>query len=498
MTITDSLMKPGGIRVELVNDYPQWLAKAIDYFDHIVVTANRLEPITAYSDANILANAIATGPLTNRPSPRMFEGYLMPYWLGSPNGLGDLLDTPITRTTGTLAQWVTDLCPASLTVGTVNNAGTSTVTNAYQWVTRREALDAVCRSAGAEWRVNPNGTIDAGTPANMFRTTPRVIITRRPEGIGGELVGLDGGLIVAPGDVEQYTTKAIAVVKGEGSTVPTGSATNASPYKDLNNNAVVMERLVNAPTEPSANANTVAAAVLGQFSAPRRKLTVSSRTYAIPRHARPGDTVYLFDELAGLVDPANQVMFRGDLIQPVKMRVISQTYPIESGMGVYVRRSGSPATYIDVTRWVKFEDGTDVRWDVGAISATLLDDTSTAGSVAYLGANLAVAERATDASNPWTAPTLLNSWVDYGGTAATARYRAEGDRTWIEGIVKNGTLGLPIFNLPAARRPAKDQHLATVTNGVFGLLTIVAASGDVVVQSSSNVWASVACSFSTT
>ena len=71
-------------------------------------------------------------------------------------------------------------------------------------------------------------------------------------------------------------------------------------------------------------------------------------------------------------------------------------------MGVYVRHFGSPATYVDLTNWVQWEDA-DVQWEVGAASRQLADDVA-AGSTAYLGANPAVAERATDSANPWTAP----------------------------------------------------------------------------------------------
>jgi sorbitol-specific phosphotransferase system component IIA len=55
----------------------------------------------------------------------------------------------------------------------------------------------------------------------------------------------------------------------------------------------------------------------------------------------------------------------------------------------------------------------------------------------------------------WLTPTLLNSWVNYGGTMQPAQYKRIGDRVYIRGVVKSGT-GSPIFTLPAGYRPPYD------------------------------------------
>lgn len=55
----------------------------------------------------------------------------------------------------------------------------------------------------------------------------------------------------------------------------------------------------------------------------------------------------------------------------------------------------------------------------------------------------------------WIAPTLLNSWVNVGGTAQVAQYRKVGNRVYLRGVVQNGTSS-PIFILPAGYRPAYD------------------------------------------
>lgn len=497
MTVTQRLMKPGSWRLELIDDYPYSAVEGIGQFDHIVITATHLDPIAGYSDANVLANAIYLGPITSRPSPRIMAGADLSHWLGTANGLGDLLVSPVTLSGATLSDWITALCPSSIAVGTVTNAGTSTLSNTYQWITRREAIDAVCRSVGAEWRVNPDGTIDAAATGDLFVSSPEVVVTRKVGGVGsGVLQGVQGSLIVTAQDVEQYTTEVIAVVKGEGTTVPTATATGSTSYVDLFGNPVVMQRFVNSPTDPAANASQIAAATLGQYNAVRQELSLASSTYTVSRIVQPGDWVYVFDQLAGLVDPANQYVYRGELINPQALRVFALTWPIERGMGVYVRHFGSPATYVDLTNWVQWEDA-DVQWEVGAASRQLADDVA-AGSTAYLGANPAVAERATDSANPWTAPgSFLNSWADFGAGTRTTRYRRVGDRVEIEGLVTGGTLNATVFTLPAGYRPPLSMHFASQSNITFGLIYIT-STGDVQFFGSSNAYASLNCSFSVT
>lgn len=56
----------------------------------------------------------------------------------------------------------------------------------------------------------------------------------------------------------------------------------------------------------------------------------------------------------------------------------------------------------------------------------------------------------------WTAPTLLNSWANIGGTEQVAQYRKVGSRVDVRMAVQNGT-GSPIFTLPDGCRPTLVQ-----------------------------------------
>lgn len=449
MTITERLMKPGSFRVQLREDYLFSVAAAVDVFDHIIITPTRLLPIEAFSDANILDQASYVGVITAKPSPRTFGGYGLAWWLGTPDGLGDLLDTAVTGSSQTLTQWITALCPASLTVGTVTNTGGSTSAT-YQWITRREAIDAVCRAHGAEWRVNPDGTLDVGPASTLWPsyTTPTVVITRKEEGQDGAYRGLDGSLIVTGKDVESYTTEVIVVAQGDGTTTPTASATGSTSYVDLLNGAVVLKRLIDSPTDTSTSASTVATLQLGRFNQVARDLAVTSRTYDVTSWAGAGDYVYIYDQLAELSDSSVQITYRGEVITPLKVRVQALTWPVEQGMGVYARRSGATPVYTDLTDYVEWETSTEVMWELSPASGAdaptrAAAKTGQTGRVAYLGDNPKVAERTAQGSGPTGyAPTLTatttNPNLGATGTADGDYHIANGRCWWRATFVFNG------------------------------------------------------------
>jgi hypothetical protein len=86
------------------------------------------------------------------------------------------------------------------------------------------------------------------------------------------------------------------------------------------------------------------------------------------------------------------------------------------------------------------------------------------------------------------------SWVDYGSTYAGARYRKINNVVYIEGLVKNGTIGQSIFTLPVGYRPYGRIMFATVSNNLFGRLDIL-SDGTVMPQVGNSSYFSISCSF---
>lgn len=94
----------------------------------------------------------------------------------------------------------------------------------------------------------------------------------------------------------------------------------------------------------------------------------------------------------------------------------------------------------------------------------------------------------------WNIPTYTNSWTSYGAGFAPARYMKVGNIVFVSGLVRSGTIGLPVFTLPVGYRPAYSVSTASQANNVFSLLEIL-SNGQVTPQTGSNAYFSLDISF---
>ena len=396
--ITEHLMRPGSGSVRFTGHLPAGTARQIrDLVTgagcHVVITAAPV-PDGDVSDEFVLASAIYTGRVIGRPSRRELRV----------TGLSTWLDTypaaAITRTGGTPTQWLGDLLTNGITTGTVS--GGSNVTRSFPAYaqTNREALDAVASLGGWEYDVRPDFTVDAGT--SVFTSPPRVVITDDDTGPADPVyVGLRGGLLDHGIDVAKVATHAYAVGADTKAGRVVGSATQTVDLKTPAGGTPTIATVVNAPSETSSgNADDAADTFLITSASVTRTVKVSTATGAagstwrqvgsgkspqraanstaslalgatgvstdpsvsltgqyVRRVVRPGDEVYLWDIEGGFVDLDNAIDYRGETIHPDLVRVVSMTWPIEQGLGVYVRSNAATPTYIDVTSWVQFEAG---------------------------------------------------------------------------------------------------------------------------------------------
>jgi ribose 5-phosphate isomerase RpiB len=126
---------------------------------------------------------------------------------------------------------------------------------------------------------------------------------------------------------------------------------------------------------------------------------------------------------------------------------------------------------------------------IHAVSA----DNATNASAAAPGSALATQIAAITTLPSWTAPILLNSWVNYGGSNAAAGYYKDSlNRAQLRGFIKSGTVGAIIFNLSAGYRPSVNMNFGALSsNGSLILAYIeVYTSGDVVLVSGGNTYLS--------
>ena len=92
----------------------------------------------------------------------------------------------------------------------------------------------------------------------------------------------------------------------------------------------------------------------------------------------------------------------------------------------------------------------------------------------------------------WTAPTLVNSWVNYD----TATWNSAGYMkdtmgfVHLKGLIKDGGIGLRAYTLPAGYRPAKREVQATTsyTTEIVHSRVFVYSTGEVIPQQGGNTY----------
>ncbi len=173
----------------------------------------------------------------------------------------------------------------------------------------------------------------------------------------------------------------------------------------------------------------------------------------------------------------------GDLVARVNELPVDAS-DAETQTGTDAAKYVTPAGLSSRTATTSRTGLVEMATDAETITGT---DPSLAVSPAALAAR--IADDLDDSG--WTAPTLLNSWANFGAPYQTARYRRFGGVVYIQGEVKTGANGTVIFTLPTGFRPPNDLQVATVlSGGAIGRVDIQ-ADGDVVALTSSTTATSI-------
>ena len=98
-----------------------------------------------------------------------------------------------------------------------------------------------------------------------------------------------------------------------------------------------------------------------------------------------------------------------------------------------------------------------------------------------------------DKSPPWIAPTLQNSWVNFGGGYRPAGYKLEGKTVTLRGLIKDGTTtsATTLLTLPAGYRPSIAE-LFNARTSVGSIAVEVHANGVVYFAGAASSWLSLA------
>lgn len=165
-----------------------------------------------------------------------------------------------------------------------------------------------------------------------------------------------------------------------------------------------------------------------------------------------------------------------------------------------VTTTGTGGTVIvpDATRTRTFINNSSGVVTVRTVNGTGATTTVQPGASAVINASGANAQTVADATdittNPtFTAPSLINSWANYGSGFRVTGYAKHHGRVLIRGMISGGANGSVAFNLPAGFRPSeKELHDAVThdgTNYIVGRVDID-TNGDVIIVNRGTNWIS--------
>ena len=364
-------MSPGSYNVKMSLEAKE-LWSAITEFGHIVITPQWVDH-RLFTTADMLAQARFAGPVTKkyfRSDGLEIEGQGMVRWLGDSESIGDIIETKVTFTSSTLEAAIDALLPPAITKGTITEPAGTFYTGEHQWESPLEAIRTVVASMESEYRINPDGTLDAGPSPDVYNINAPTIIIQRGNLTGSDILytGVEVDSLTSILDATQYVTRAIVTTTDSDNVTTLVGGQDRSPattYYDMHGNLVRLTLVLQAsgsPVEVSTYLNTQ----MNEHTLVSNMEISTEFTEIQNGDLRIGDAFWCFDPPA-FEDTANEVHFRGQVINPIKLRLIAATTPIVSTMGVYYRpATAAPVAldWTDLTPFVQFEDGSGNRLGV--------------------------------------------------------------------------------------------------------------------------------------
>ena len=406
-------MGAGNFGVTFIQDQtPSEVINKIKEWGHIVVTPQEMNP-ALYDDASMLASARYTGIILAKTLEEgivTVSGQGLQLYLGDDRGKGMVIaenknigkkrsynNLPLSSVLfqsstpyGIMRNESGNL--QAITQGTIYD-GSETYKGDHFVETALHALKFICEDLGYEYRINPDATLDAGAPENLFvgvNTDPTTVVVKTGYGDDPTYTGLSPTGARTEFDARDYVTKVDFIAEVGAFSEPTdfeGEASLSSgdiPYYDLQGNKLSRTGLVTVPDMDSLRLDSQAEVMLNELSRVKKVLNLDLEQYEVTGDLKVGDFVFAFDPVLGFNDDATQaaaesrdiyeVAFRGQQINPIKVRVVGLSYPIQTGMGVYFRSfDGATVEYTDLTPYVSFEEG-DTQVELGDVLRDVGDD----------------------------------------------------------------------------------------------------------------------------
>lgn len=380
MSVTENLGALGSWSLTLDDNTPKSVLDKIQYFGHIMMDVGNSD--SGFLNDGLLKTARFVGQLRVKDfkgTSNTIGGAGMSIWMGDADKKGQVFEAPLVLNAASFVAAMTAVIPSCLHVGTLFGTVAGTISTTFQFTDPRTAADYIASTLGGAWRVNGDGTVDAGLLSDLYRNTPICALVRSGAGVDMRLRALPGSFD-ASSDVEDFTTRVLLLGQGDGGSVADGTADIAgglNPYLDIFGNAVKLTRMVSESNTDSALASARAQLQLNRFTSTRDALTLSTSEYDVKGEVLVGDNIYVYDPTTGLVDNNNEVIFRGERLNPLILRCTELTWPVVSGMTVGYR--DGHGVWTDLTQYVNWEAGSTTVV-VGGYDRSLVSTTEPIGS----------------------------------------------------------------------------------------------------------------------
>lgn len=402
MAVTEVLRGLGSWSLQLSPATPKRILRKMDFFGHIAINTGKVDPRVAGDALLRSSRYVGVYRAKKDKAGRSIAGVGMAFWLGDHEDKGDVIETLVQFTNSDFDDTIRALLPnagvgGAVIEGTISNTPTA-FTGTVQYSTRRKAIDYICQTKGADWRVNGDGTLDAGLESELFQVIPKAALIRRSSGKDMFVQGFSGAIETAQ-DVEDFTTRTLLLAQGQEAATVTATAdisVGLNPFKDLRGNAVKLTRIVSESDTDTTNAQARAQLQLNRFSGSRDSIGCSTNDYDLKGTVVVGDYMWVFDPDAGVQDTANEINFMGERIYPLRLRLVQMDWPVASGMSVAFRTGNGE--WIDLTEYVEWEGGAS-QLTVGGYSRSLVgpQDSGPAGG-------RPVADTSVPAAPTWNPP----------------------------------------------------------------------------------------------
>lgn len=385
MPIEERLGEQGSFSVDFEN-IPDDVYRRIDQFDHVLIVSPKIDldliedplPLSEYT------GTILDKDLTG--SPRISGAGLIRH-LGDENDIADYSEADIVLHNDTFEDAINEVLPPAIVAGTIHSQAPKTITATFPALeeTPRQQLNKVMTEFGTEYRITPQGYLDAGTPEHLYETTtePKCILLPRTKAEGQDPTMRAIAIAEASqrNDRRGYATRVILAAQNEADSTIAIAAADLDPpttFKDLHGNPLVRKKIISESSTDGGLAPTRALAHLVTAAALRRELSISTEDYEArsmgdtgPGAYKVGDTVWAYDSLSDLQDPENEVIFRNERWQATTIRIVGTDRPRPKDSSTLIRHKDG--TYTDVTEWAAPEDG-PTQITVGAFGRPLVGD----------------------------------------------------------------------------------------------------------------------------